>query len=209
MNGATQWTQSDMGSTLQEAIQQNEQDSSINSKQIKSTLLTIATSSMKDKFLILVTAVLFLAIGAFAGMRTADNPLSGGTYRENTMETTLLDSASTTATGEGMSVVYYRNIGITVASLNATGTLKFQASLADAEPVWTSAKSATNTWDYVQVIDTEDASAIDGDTGIVLANTTDVRQFEANSNNFRWFNVDFPGGVSGTTTVRVKPSDNQ
>lgn len=154
-------------------------------------------------------AVLFGVLGTLVVVLTI-KPSAPGVlgYRENTYETNIL-TATTTGAGDGLSVVYYRNIGISVATQAATGTLKFQASLADTEPAWGSAQSPTNAWDYVQVVDTEDGSAIDGDTGITLANTTDVRMFESNSNNYRWFNAIMSGSVSGTTTVNVKPADNQ
>lgn len=164
---------------------------------------------MDNKIILLVVAVILIAGSFFGGKALNSNQVEGNLgYRENTKETSLLTS-STAAYGDGMSVAYYRNIGITVANEAASGTIKFQASLSDTEPTWSVAKSVTNTWDYVQVIDTEDGSTIDGDTGIVYTNDTDVRLFESNSNNFRWFNVERTSITNGTSTVKVKPSDNQ
>lgn len=62
-------------------------------------------------------------------------------------------------------------------------TVKIQGS--NQEDVdFNAAQSSTNRWDYVQVKDLEDNSALDGDTGIVLSGTDDNRQFEINSNAF-------------------------
>jgi len=134
-------------------------------------------------------------------------------YRENTLQSAVLSNATTTAVGATVSVVYYRNLGIDITSEGSTGTVKFACSLLDTTPDFSVGPTVTNTWDYVQVVDTEDGNTYEGDTGIVLANSTDVRQFEMNSNNFRWCTAILsasgsPSAVSGTTTVMMKPADN-
>ena len=137
---------------------------------------------------------------------------SGSGYRENTKETLVLTATSTHyGWGEAVSVVYYRNIGVTLGSTNSSGTFKFACSLADDEPTWTGTQDATNTFDFVQLFDTENGSSIDGDTGITLAGSTDVRLFEANSNNFRWCNIYSTSTElnTGTTITKIKPADNQ
>ena len=165
---------------------------------------------MLNKALWVASIAALFVFGALLSLQIGENPQEEALgYRENTTELTIFNATTTASVGDGQSIVYYRHIGITVATEATTGTLKFQASLADTEPDWSAAQSLTNTWDYIQVVDSEDGSTIDGDTGITLANTTDVRQFEANSNNFRWFNADLSGSVSGTTTVKIKPADNQ
>lgn len=163
------------------------------------------------QFLIGAGSVLLLLLAFIGGQNfnSAGNPLSGGGYRENTKEIAIITNATTTATGVTASVVYYRNLGITMAGEAASGTLKVACSLADTAPTFSASQSATNTFDYVQIVDTEDGSTIDGDTGITLANTTDVRLFEVNANNFRWCTAILSGTVSGTTTVKFKPADNQ
>ena len=141
---------------------------------------------------------------------TQPQSVGGGlSYRENTKEIAIITNATTTVTGETASVVYYRNLGITLASTASSGTVKFACSLADDAPTFSDPQSATNTYDYVEIIDIENGTSIDGDTGIVLENTTDVRLFEVNANNFRWCTALLSGTVSGTTTVKFKPADNQ
>lgn len=166
--------------------------------------------------LIVFVSLLVLIMGCIfvVGIKYSTNNISGNlggtSYRENTKEISILSATTTYSTSTMESVVYYRNLGITVIGESATGTLKFYCSLYDNLPTLYSEATSTNPYDTVQVIDTEDGSSIDGDTGITLANTTDVRQFEINSNNFRWCGAVLTGSeVDGTTTVRFKPADNQ
>jgi hypothetical protein len=101
----------------------------------------------------------------------------------------ILDAKAATGAGVAMLVENFDHLALTLASdTNATFTVKVQGSHSVAEPAWESAQSATNLWDYVQVKDIEDNSAIDGDTGIAFT-VDDVRQFELNCNGLRWINV--------------------
>jgi len=178
---------------------------------------------MRDKINLVVGVLLvgILACVFYFGVPTRVSPdkgtIVGGNYRENTKEIAILTATSSPAnvraTSTMESVVYYRNLGITLATGNASGTLKFYCSLYDSQPSLYDPKGLTNPYDTVEVIDTQNGVTIDGDTGITLNNTTDVRQFEINGNNFRWCGAalsetDTPSGY-GTTTVRFKPADNQ
>lgn len=153
-----------------------------------------------------VVVVMFLG-GVYYNTAKPDTIL-GGNYRENTKEIAIITNATTTATGNTASVVYYRNVGITVATESASGTLKFACSLQDAVPNFATTTSATNAWDYVDFTNFQNNTSVDGDTGIVLANTTGVEQLYVTGNNFRWCTALLSGTVSGTTTVRIKPADN-
>jgi len=165
---------------------------------------------MTNKILLLVGVAVLVIAGVIGGSyyKSSQNDDNLG-YRENTQEITILNGVTSTAYGEVASVVYYRNVGITVATDSASGTLKFACSLSDTSPTFSGTQSATNTWDYIQVFDKESGASIDGDTGITLANTTDVRVFAINDDNSRWCTAILSGTVSGTTTVKFKPSDNQ
>lgn len=72
-----------------------------------------------------------------------------------------------------------RNVSVIIfiAAGFATGTLKFQAAIGDpnapagnseGNPDFSVARSVTNMWNYVQVINLDDGSPIDGSTGIPL-----------------------------------------
>lgn len=160
-----------------------------------------------------VVVALLLAFIGGQNYKPQGNLLGGGGYRENTKELTVSTVVTSAGSGwgDGQSVVYYRNLGVTLASTNATGTVKFACSLADTEPTWTGTRDATNTWDYVEIIDTQDGTSVVGDTGVPLTASTDVRLFEINSNNFRWCNayINNTSTNSGYINVKFKPADNQ
>lgn len=92
---------------------------------------------------------------------------------------------------------------------DANMTIKFQGSISEVEPNWGAAQSVTNQWDYVLVVDLEDGSKIEGDTGIAFAGTDDHRQFEVNVNGLRWFNAIISSYVAGSATLRSLGMDNQ
>ena len=166
------------------------------------------------KYLIGAGAVVALILAFIGGQnfKPQESLLGGGGYRENTKELTVSTVVTSTGSGwgSGQSVVYYRNLGITLASTNATATVKIACSLADVEPTWASAQNATNTWDYVDIIDTQDSSSVVGDTGVALTVSTDVRLFEINGNNFRWCNANVTNTStnSGYLNIKFKPADN-
>jgi len=160
------------------------------------------------KILTSVVVVALLATGAYFlwGIITPQGSLG---YRENTKEISILAGVTTTATGVTANVAYYQHIGVTVATNVASGTLKFACSLADDAPTFSDTASATNTWDYVDFTNFQNNTSVDGDTGITLANTTGVEQLYITGNNFRSCTALLSGTVTGTTTVKFRPSDNQ
>lgn len=109
--------------------------------------------------------------------------------------------------------IYCRDFRHAVISVNTASsanlTLKFVGSLGDSIanphtcPDFSATQSKDNSWDYIQVIDLEDGSAIDGDTGISPAGTDDHRQFEANINGIDWINAIITAWTAGNVTVRV------
>lgn len=92
---------------------------------------------------------------------------------------------------------------------DAAMTVKFQGSIQDTAPDFSAAQSVSNQWDYIQVIDLEDASAIDGDTGVAVAGADDHRLFEMNINHLRWVNAIISGYSEGELTLQIKLKDNQ
>lgn len=94
-------------------------------------------------------------------------------------------------------------------SSDANMTVKFQGSIGDsttdnAAPDFSAAQAYNNQWDYIEVIDLEDGSAIDGDTGVAQTGTNDHRMFEMNINGLRWINAIVTAWSAGATTIRVR-----
>ena len=134
------------------------------------------------------------------------NNLGGG--RLNYQERSMLDEVAATTTGSAINVADFQNVGVTVAPTAASATLKFACSMSETAPTFTTVQSATNRWDYIQIVDLEDGLSIDGDTGLVFTGTTDVRQFEFDTNNFRWCAAVLSPWAAGTTTVKLLPATN-
>lgn len=116
-----------------------------------------------------------------------------------------MSAKSDTGIGNNILVQDFRHCVISVnTASNANGTLKFQGAIAEAAPDFAAAQSASNSWDYVEVKDLQDGSAIDGDTGLAPAGTDDNRMFEVNINGLRWLNSRITAISAGNFTVKVR-----
>ena len=88
-------------------------------------------------------------------------------------------------------------------SSTPTMTIKFQGSNQLTAPDFNASQSATNMWDYVEVVDLEDGSTIDGDTGVSVAGTADHRTFEINTNGLNWVSVIVTAWTAGLLKVSL------
>jgi len=125
---------------------------------------------------------------------------------------TLFSAQATTGVSPAIKVQGYRNIVVSFATdggSDAALTTKFQCAISDTAPDFSAAQSVTNMWDYVQVVDLEDGSTIDGDTGIVVATADDYRLVEANVNGCKWFSSRVTARTQGEVTVKIMQFDNQ
>lgn len=151
--------------------------------------------SKLQKILLGIAAFFTALAGSYGGSQL-------GASRLNHAERTVMDEVATTTVSSAFNVADFDSLTWTVATTDATGTIKFDCSTSDTAPDFSSAASATNRYDVVDVTDLEDESSIDGDTGISLAGTTDVRQFQMDSANFRWCGATFTR-TSGTSTIKL------
>jgi len=118
----------------------------------------------------------------------------------------ILDGATAAGIGTSLLIEDFDNIMLTLdTASSANGTVKFQISMQEERPNFAAAQSATNQWDYVEVVDLEDGSVIDGDTGIALSGTDDHRHFECNISGARWLNARITAYTAGTWVVQGKP----
>ena len=98
----------------------------------------------------------------------------------------------------------WKNIGLSVNFITTpTMTIKFQGSIADDAPDFNATQAYNNRWDYIEVIDVEDGTAIDGDTGVSCAGTADNRIFEANVSSLKWLTVAITAFTAGTLDIRI------
>jgi hypothetical protein len=123
-------------------------------------------------------------------------------FRENAQ--TVLDAKAATGIGTPIDVSNYRHIILAVSTESSANlTVKFQGSGLGTAPTFSAAQSTANHWDYVQVKDLEDASTLDGDVGLALTGTDDVRLFEVNTNGLRWFCANVTARSAGSVTVKA------
>lgn len=87
---------------------------------------------------------------------------------------------------------------------DAAMTLKLWTSDQVDPPDAAEAQSASNQYDFVDMIDKEDGASIDGDTGFAVATADDHRQFEANINGARWAGILPTAGTAGEVTVKFR-----
>lgn len=122
---------------------------------------------------------------------------------------TLMTDASDTNIDNYLNVKSFKH---TVLDLDfsdtAAMTLSIRGSISDTAPDFNAAASDTNRWDVIQIIDLEDGSAIDGDTGIVIA-ADDHRLIELNTNGLNFICPVITAYTSGKANIRYSGYDNQ
>lgn len=112
------------------------------------------------------------------------------------------------ATGTGNSVLVqdlrHLTLALSTAGVGAgeSATIKIQGSISENAPTFSSAASATNLWDYIQVVDLLDGSFIDGDTGIPVSAANDFSLFAINTDGLRWVCATITA-LSGTFTINL------
>lgn len=138
------------------------------------------------------------------------------TLTDQTYTLTWLSSlgnvAAPTVTTTGLSVVVGRWLSAGFASSNVTlfpdtspwYTLKFVKSNYDVavEPEFGSDLSSTNQWEYVEVVDTESGTDINGTTGVAISATT-TRTFEYNIAGALWVGIVVSAYTAGNLTGNV------
>lgn len=91
----------------------------------------------------------------------------------------------------------------TDGSGTAAMTAKMAGSIQATIPDFARAQSASNQYDFVDVIDLQSGAEIPGDIGFVVATADDHRMFEVNTNGLKWLTVVFTAGTAGALTVRA------
>lgn len=130
----------------------------------------------------------------------------------NTEFKTVLDGITATTTQYtevAFNVTPYTHCIIQVGTAaSADMTMKAKGSIESVKPTFASAQSYTNAWDYIEMVDLEDGSSLDGDTGLALSGTDDYRLFEVNVNGLRWLTFPITDYIAGTSTAKIRCFDN-
>jgi len=121
----------------------------------------------------------------------------------------VLDGADGDTQGDAQLVEDYRHIVIAVATDgDASLTVQFKASISEDEPNWGQPQAIDNKWDYVQVVNLNDRTSPDGDTGFSVSGSDDMVLYEVNTNLLRWFNAEVNNHSSGSVDVDLIARDN-
>lgn len=127
-------------------------------------------------------------------------------------EYTLLSAKGATGAGSNINVADFKHAVFSFATdggSDAALTVKFAGAIDETAPTFTSAQSVTNMYDYIQVVDLEDGSTIDGDTGISVATADGYRLVETNINALTWLTAVVTARTQGEVTVKVRVYNNE
>lgn len=130
-----------------------------------------------------------------------------GMSTRNSIEYTILDAAGTTTSGKAINIQDFKHAVFSFATDgggDAALTVKFQGSIQDTAPNFGAAQSVTNHWDYIEVVDLQSGTAIDGDTGVAVATADDFRLLEANINGLKWICATVTARTQGEVTIKVR-----
>lgn len=125
---------------------------------------------------------------------------------------TVLSAKGETGAGSFVNVEDFRNAVFSFATDGggtADLTVKFAGSIQDVAPDFSAAQSVTNHFDYIEVVDLQNGTAIDGDIGISVAGADDYRMFEANVNGLKWICPVVTSYTAGSVTVKVSVFSNK
>lgn len=121
---------------------------------------------------------------------------------------TIFNAKKAVGIGKVILVSDFRHKEIVVATAGLTAghsiEVQVQGSFEIDQPDFSSAPSIDNLWDFVQCINHEDFSPIDGDTGIIFADSNDVGFFSLNVNGLRWISLKVSAINDPTSSVTAK-----
>lgn len=125
----------------------------------------------------------------------------------------VLEAKASTGASNAFFCSDFRNLiaGIS-APANSTFTIKFVGGVGDTAPDFTAAQSTTNKYDFLEAIDLQDGSAIDGDTGVTIDNTTAAvnnRLFEININALDYVGIQVTSWTDGSVSAVFTMTTNQ
>lgn len=91
---------------------------------------------------------------------------------------------------------------------DAAMTIQVVGSIQQTPPDFAAPQGPDNQYDFLQMIDMEDSSTVNGDDGIVLAAADVNRMFEVNVNGLQWLGLLLPAGTEGEITVHARIFNN-
>lgn len=128
---------------------------------------------------------------------------------QETIHYTVLDGASEAGAGKAIDTEDFRHVVMSVAtSGSADMTVQFQGAISEDAPDFSSAAGENNAWSYIQVVDLEDGSVIQGDDGITFSAADDSYLIEFQTNRLDWVTANITSHTAGSVTVKTLNSTN-
>ena len=126
------------------------------------------------------------------------------------LEYTILSAKAATGAGIAILCKDFRHAIFSLGTADSANlTVQFQGAISEGAtegqaPAFGSAQTVANLWDYIEVVDLQNGSTINGDTGIVPAGTDDFRLLEANINGLDYVCARVTARSAGSVTVKIK-----
>lgn len=127
----------------------------------------------------------------------------------NSVYQTMFTAQAANGTSNPMLVSDFRHIIVDIATallgIGGTLTITFKGSIGLTPPTFSSAASDSNRWSYVEIIDTKTGKTMDGDVGVTIATTDDLKKVEINTNGLDWVAATVSGySAPGNVTIFAK-----
>lgn len=117
---------------------------------------------------------------------------------------TVLDAKGATGIGVNINVKDFRHIIVAIATASSANlTVKAVGSIEATCPDFSAAQSASNMYDFLEMVDYQSGAKVTGDTGIAFSGTDDFRLFEVNTNGMEWFNLRVTARAAGNITSHI------
>ncbi len=121
----------------------------------------------------------------------------------------IQNAVDTTGTGTTVNVRDYKNLVLQIGTASSANlTLKVQGSVSDEAPVFSSAASVSNHWDYLACYDLNTGLLVDGNTGFVVAGTDKCVNYNVNVDGINWITTTVTARAAGSVTSKVVMYNN-
>lgn len=120
----------------------------------------------------------------------------------------VFDDKAATGVSKAVFVGDFNVISIAIHGKSSPDlTIKLVGSTAEDCPDFTAAQGEDNSWDYIQAVDLQNGSTINGDTGIVFTGSADDRNLEANVNHLKWVALLVTARSAGSVSAFITPAE--
>lgn len=126
----------------------------------------------------------------------------------------ILTAKAATGVGNSIPVRDFRNCVVRIGTASSANlTLKAQGAICQTAtdytaPDFAAARTVANLWDYIQMIDLQNGTPVNGDDGFIVTGTDDFQQFEINVNGLDFINFEVTARSAGSVTVDVQLTTN-